>query len=310
VRRIEGRFEGEPVRADLYLSKVLRLASRSQVKARLSSLLVNGKTAKLSRLLEPGDLVVAEIDEPAIPSFVPEDIPLEVLYEDADAIVVNKRAGMVTHPANGNWSGTLAQALAYRLGMREGQALPLGERGEALRPGIVHRLDKDTSGVIIMAKHPEAQAFLAAQFKERLARKRYLAITRGLPPESEGSVKGPFGRDPSSRKRFAVLESGGKAAHTSYRVLSAKDGYALVLASPHTGRTHQIRVHLRHLGCPILGDPVYGKPDRRLPKAPLMLHAWKLSISLPSGAEPRRFVAPIPEPMREAMRILGLRLDS
>jgi 23S rRNA pseudouridine1911/1915/1917 synthase len=326
--RLIGGAEASPgsgTRADRYIAEVLGILSRSQLKARDALILVDGKTAKPSRLLTGGEgLVVEWVEEPS-QDLVPEDIPLGVIYEDARVIVVDKVQGMVTHPGHGNRRGTLANALLGRLkaaGADAGSEMEGGGAPEIPRAGIVHRLDKDTSGLIIAAKDAEAQAFLAAQFKERLTRKEYLAITRGIPDPPEGRIENRLGRDPRERKRFAAVREGGKAALTDYRVIasyrgvtggrSQSPGYALVSLRPRTGRTHQLRVHMAGLGTPILGDPIYGKKDPDFPEASLMLHAYRLRITLPgasSGAEggeagAKLFKAPIPERFRRLLAYL------
>lgn len=322
-----------PLRADRYISEVIGILSRSQLKARGAIIEVNGKVAKLSRILSDGDRVVVSWTEEPSSSLVPENIPLAILYEDDRVIVVDKAQGMVTHPGAGNRRGTLANAV---LGHLEGQ-LPSESptTGGALRGGIVHRLDKDTSGVIIVAKDAETQAFLAAQFKDRTTRKDYLAITFGVPKagpkESKDRtwhrIESRLGRDRRDRKRFAEVEAGGKPAVTDWRILATYGDFALVHLRPRTGRTHQLRVHLAALGCPIVGDPIYGRPGRDSEKlrlgggAPtLMLHAWRLAIRLPGpiAAQTRdvpqpsldeagraRFVAPPPDRFRRLVRLLG-----
>ncbi len=303
-------------RADRYVAEVLGILSRSQIKARGAVIRLNGREIRLSRDLPPGGkLSVDWIEEPS-PGLVPEDIPLAVLYEDANVIVVDKAQGMVTHPGHGNRRGTLANALAGR--MRQGDdpapgaaATSAGNPETALRGFIVHRLDKDTSGVIVAAKNAEAQDFLANQFRDRSVRKEYVAITRGLPPASEGRIENDLARDRKERKRFCVSETGGRHAVTDYRVLavwrSVSGGakYALVALRPRTGRTHQLRVHMQCVGCPILGDPVYGTKDARFPDASLMLHARKLRIKLPGAVESFTFSAEIPTRFRDLVAILG-----
>lgn len=319
ARSWSGRAEGPWPRADAFIASAASgILSRSQLKARKAAVRVNGAAAKLSRPLAPGDRVEVEWLEEASPGIVPQDMPLSVLYEDERVIVVDKAQGMVTHPGAGNRGGTLANALLGRLvagrSAADGPAAVADgpeSWNQGFRGGVVHRLDKDTSGVIIAAKDPRSQAFLAAQFKDRLTRKEYVAVTRGIPQPMEGRIADRLGRDRRDRKRFARVEAGGKAAVTDYRVLAAwsaaaegrpagarRDGYAFVALRPRTGRTHQLRVHMAGLGCPILGDPIYGKRDARFPEATLMLHARRLKIVLPGELEPRIFVAPLPERFR------------
>lgn len=287
------------VRLDVFISDHMRLFSRSQVRARVVCAEVNGKPARLGRRLKKGDEVrVTWSDLPPL-SPAAESIPLSILYEDADTLVVDKPQGMVVHPAAGNWTGTLVNAVLGHCGGL-GDAFGGGEP----RPGIVHRLDKDTSGVIVVAKNPAALEQLAAQFRSRAARKRYIAIVQGTLPAPSGRIETRLGRHPRDRKRFACLRTGGKPAVTYYRVLRQYPGYALVSLRPLTGRTHQLRVHMRHLGAPVLGDPLYGRSDARFPGAGLMLHARSLEIRLPGQEERQRFDAPLPARFRRVLREL------
>jgi 23S rRNA pseudouridine1911/1915/1917 synthase len=284
-------------RVDRFLAERLELFSRSQGKQRIVSIAVNGRPAKPSRRLALGDRVALTYRPPAPSELLPEEIPLDVLYEDRSVIVLDKPQGLVVHPACGHQSGTLVNALLWHF---DGLRASFG--GADPRPGIVHRLDKDTSGVMIAAKDAAAHDWLAAQFKERRVSKLYLAIVHGAPRLDEGRVETRITRDPRSRKRFAVSEAQGKQAVTRYRVLRKVGDFAVVLFRPRTGRTHQIRVHARHLGCPIVGDPVYG---RRTPgEWTLMLHAFRLRLVLPGEAEPRTFTAPVPDRFRAFLRSL------
>jgi 23S rRNA pseudouridine1911/1915/1917 synthase len=239
-----------------------------------------------------GDVVVVEIPPPPEVAVGPEEAPLRVIYEDADLAVVDKEAGMVVHPGSGNRSGTLAAALLHRFGT-------LSLAGGADRPGIVHRLDKETSGCLVVARSDAAHRALSAQFAGREVGKRYLAAVEGCPARPEGVVEARIGRDPHHRQRMAVVSgAAGKAATTRYRVLGVHGGSALVLCDLLTGRTHQIRVHLRHLGHPVLGDAVYGKPPRPGWVPRLMLHAWRLTFTHPSSGERLTFEAPVPSEFR------------
>jgi len=318
-------LEGHPEpRADVFLAECAKVLSRSQLKARGAVITVNGKEAKPSRILRPGDRVELRWREEPSSTLVPEDIPLSILHEDERCLVVDKAQGMVTHPGHGNRRGTLANAVLGLLARKPAVGAPAagGPAANAAalsspsRAGIVHRLDKDTSGLIIVAKDAEAQAFLAAQFKARTTRKEYLAIVRGLPSPERGRISDRLGRDRRDRKKFAPCAEGGKPAVTDYRVMRAwsdpagaprggrAESYALVALHPRTGRTHQLRVHMAGLGTPILGDPIYGKRDPRFPDATLMLHAHRLAIVLPGMDEPRAFCAPVPERMKLLLREL------
>ncbi len=291
---LEGKVEGaDNVRFDKYITENAHgdlKVTRSQLKTRFVSLEVNGKAAKLSRPMKDGDVFKLVLEDEATTDIVAEDLPLEVLFENDDVWVISKAQGMVTHPAHGNWNGTLANALLSRM---DSASMPP-------RAGIVHRLDKDTSGIIIAAKHARAQEFLAEQFRKRRTEKFYIAIVQGVPTIRQGRIETWLARDSLNRKRFAVSDEGvGKKALSEYRVLAAGGSgsapVSLLLFKILTGRTHQIRVHCRHLGCPILGDPIYGRQKREEARYSLMLHAYYLTIQLPGEEAPRAFTAPVPE---------------
>jgi 23S rRNA pseudouridine1911/1915/1917 synthase len=268
-----------PLRLDRYVAEHLKLLSRSQIKSRALSAEINGKTVKLSKPVRSGDRLELIWQSAAPASLEAEDLPLDILYEDGRVVAINKAPGMAVHPGAGNPGGTVANALLFRYGA----GLPPG------RAGLVHRLDKDTSGVLVAARDSETLDYLAAQFRARTVQKCYAAIVCGV-PKSEGWVDAPIARDPRDRKRFAVAPKGtGKPAQTRYRLLRSWGGFALLLVRPRTGRTHQIRVHLASIGCPVAGDPVYGRPL----SGGLMLHASSLGIVLPDGS-PALFKAPLP----------------
>jgi 23S rRNA pseudouridine1911/1915/1917 synthase len=304
-----------PLRLDRYVAERLSLLSRSQLKARYQTALVNGKNVKISYAVKGGDTLSLTWAESEPLDLIPEDLPLTVLYEDENVVVLNKEQGMVVHPGAGNHHGTLANALLFRRAQR-GVAETGAESATApaWRLGIVHRLDKDTSGVIIAAYNNEALAFLAEQFKSRHTRKVYAAIVQGTPAEQSGIIETFITRDRHDRKRFAVSTNSssasgsstncGKLAVTHYRVIRSWGAYSLLLLRPKTGRTHQLRVHLRHLGHPILGDPIYGVKDSRFPAASLMLHAKSLGIVLLGERERRVFSAPLPERFLALLRAL------
>jgi 23S rRNA pseudouridine1911/1915/1917 synthase len=292
------------LRLDRYVSESLSLLSRSQVRSRALTALVNGKPVKRSRILKPGDRLELSWEEPGPGDIAPQNLPLKVLYEDSRVIVIDKAPGMVVHPGAGNYSGTLVNALLYRRGGILSSSM--GFSNGALRPGIVHRLDKDTSGVMICAWDDEGHAFLAEQFKARKTRKRYAAILRGVPKETSGRIETLICRDSRDRKRFSVGERG-KEALTYYRIIRSWGTHSLVLLRPHTGRTHQLRVHMAYLGHSILGDPLYGSRDPLFPGAALMLHAKSLSINLPGGQGRRVFSTALPERFRPPLRTLEQR---
>jgi 23S rRNA pseudouridine1911/1915/1917 synthase len=304
---VSGAIPGE-LRLDRYIAEYLRLLSRSQIKAKKLRAVVNGKEVKVSRLIKSGDLLELRWPDPEPETLLPEDIPLDIIYEDARLVVVNKVQGMVVHPGAGNHSGTLANALLGRRLKRNGERAETREPFLDRRLGIVHRLDKDTSGVIIAAYNDETLAFLSAQFRERRTRKIYAAIVKGSPPAPRGRVDTRIARDSRDRKRFTVSKDRGRIALTQYKLVKELGEYSLLLLKPRTGRTHQLRVHLKYLGCPILGDPVYGRGDPRFPDATLMLHAKSLSIAMPPASLPetpplRTFSAPLPPRFTAFLRI-------
>jgi 23S rRNA pseudouridine1911/1915/1917 synthase len=286
------------LRLDRYVSENLRLLSRSQIKARCLKAKVNGKEVKLSRPVKHGDKLDLCWDDSPPEDIIPQDIPLEIVYEDERCVVINKAQGLVVHPGAGNRQGTLANALYFRI-LNKGGSKVSGN----VRPGIVHRLDKETSGIIIAAYNEETHAFLSQQFKERKTRKNYIAIVCGTPKEKKGRIETFISRDPKDRKRFAVSASG-KTALTFYKVIKTRQNYSLLLLRPKTGRTHQLRVHLKYIGCPILGDPIYGHSDKHFPEAALMLHSKSLAITLPDETEPRIFSSPVPERFLAVMKKL------
>jgi 23S rRNA pseudouridine1911/1915/1917 synthase len=291
------------MRLDRYIAEKLGLLSRSQIKARELRALVNGREIKISHIVKSGDTLELFWKEAEPLNITPENIPLDILFENDRTAVINKVQGMVVHPGAGNRQGTLANALYYRrLERINGSG---SSPAEGLRPGIVHRLDKETSGVIIAAYDDEALAFLAGQFKSRKAKKTYIAVVKGQPREQKGRIETFIARDPKDRKRFAV-SARGKAALTLYRVIKTWQNHSLVLLRPKTGRTHQLRVHLRYLGHPIVGDPLYGHADTLFPSATLMLHARSLAIVLPGEEKERFFKAPLPERFSTMIRQLGM----
>ena len=234
-----------------------------------------------------GDTIWIELPEPKETELVPEEIPLDIIYEDDDIVVVNKPRGMVVHPAPGNWSGTLVNALMYHCG----DSLS-GINGE-IRPGIVHRIDKDTSGLLVVAKNDRAHQSLAEQIKEHSAGRRYYAVVYGAPREDKGTVNAPIARHRVDRKKMAVTE-GGRQAITHYEVLERYRGYTYMAFQLETGRTHQIRVHMAHIGHPIIGDPLYGPSNDKWKLDGQCLHAGQLTLTHPATGERMTFEAPLP----------------
>lgn len=288
------------LRIDKYLSDSCGLFTRSQLKTLLLEIRQDGRIVKPSKRVEPGTRLEISYNEPDSPNYAAEKIDLSILYEDSRVVVLDKQQGLVVHPGSGVKKGTLVQGLLHHV-----EALGKNFPGETVRPGIVHRLDKETSGVLVAAKDPEALEFLGRQFREKTVRKVYIAILKGRPGTNRGTIKGSIARDPGNRKRFVLADSGGKPSETSFRVMKSLDGYALVLLEPKTGRTHQLRVHMKSLGCPILGDPVYGRRDSRFPDAGLMLHAYLLTLRIPGESASRTFRASLPARFKDLIGILA-----
>ncbi len=290
-------------RLDRYLARLLPGLSRSQVQRliREAKVILNGEATKSSTLVEPGMRVVVHIPPAPSEEVVPQCIPLDVIYEDDALLVVNKPAGMMVHPAPGRYQGTLVNALLARY-----PDLAVGDTG---RPGIVHRLDRDTSGLMVVAKTEEALRHLRRQFESRQVEKTYLALVHGQPPAPEGIIEAPLGRDPRQRQRMAVM-SGGRVARTRYRVLEALGDYSLLEVHPETGRTHQIRVHLAWLGMPVAGDRVYGRErsarrvEKDLSLERQFLHARRLSFEHPGRKIKVDVEAPLPPDLEQVIRTL------
>ncbi|MES2476880.1 MAG: RluA family pseudouridine synthase [Verrucomicrobiota bacterium] len=282
-------------RIDAFLAARIADLSRSRIQAliREQFIQVNGQPAKPRDAVKLGDRISVVLPEAVPLDNAPQDIPLDILFEDDDLVVLNKGSGMVVHPAPGNPDGTLVNALLHHCRGK------LSGIGGVERPGIVHRLDKDTSGCLVVAKSDAAHQSLVQQFSDRSSmEKLYLAVTKGVPKPEKDSIFTHIGRHPVNRQKMAVVNPpGGKTAITDYEILAtdAATVTALVLCHLHTGRTHQIRVHMHHKGTPIVGDPIYGKPDKTSElTGRLMLHAWKLAFDHPISGKPVRFEAPIP----------------
>ena len=289
-------------RLDSYVADHLDL-SRTRVQALVEDglVLLNGQPARKSERLDIGQRIEVRVPAPEPLTLEPEDIPLDVLFEDGDVLVINKAAGMVVHPGPGHSTGTLVNALLAH-------ATDLSGIGGKLRPGIVHRLDKDTSGLMVVAKTDVAHHALSEALQRREIKRLYQAASWGHLSESPLEVEAPVGRDPANRQRMAVVE-GGRRAITHFRVAEHWPGAELLEVALETGRTHQIRVHLAHIGHPVVGDPVYGVGwergmggkahrwaqllNKRVPRQ--FLHAWRLAFQHPVSEEPLRFEAPLPE---------------
>lgn len=287
-------------RLDKYIASLPNGMNRSKLKSGVTEILVNGKKAKLSQKINSDDLIDISWEDNIPDNIEPEDIPLDIIYEDQNVTVVNKKQGMVTHPACGNWSGTLVNALLFHWGRQAVKQIKEGSQDKIMefrRPGIVHRLDKETSGIIITAKNRDVEEFLGRQFREKKLRKEYILIVKGRPPAYAGDIRTQIIRDPKDRKRFKAVTdtSEGKYARTLYHCISSYGNYTLVRVRLKTGRTHQIRVHMKYLGCPIVGDSIYNKVDPIFPDATLMLHSKLLEITLPGEKAPHTFITPTPE---------------
>ncbi|MBR6523794.1 MAG: RluA family pseudouridine synthase [Clostridia bacterium] len=278
------------IRLDKYLSEVTEF-SRSYIAKLIDDdqVLVNGTSRKVSFKLDVGDTVVLEIPEAAPSEAQPENIPLEIVYEDACMLVVNKPQGMVVHPAAGNQTGTLVNALLYHCGDS------LSGIGGVARPGILHRIDKDTSGLLLVAKTDKAHISLAAQIKEHSLSRKYNALVHGHFKEPEGKVEGPIGRSPKDRKKMCINYDNGRDAVTHYKVLKEFEKYTLVECRLETGRTHQIRVHMSSIGHPVACDPVYGVKKEPLSWDGQLLHAKTVGFIHPLSGEYREFSAPLPD---------------
>ena len=301
-------------RIDVYLTHQIENATRSKVQQAIEAgmVLVNGKAVKSSYLLNPNDKIDITFSRPPRPDLTAENIPIEILFEDESLLVVNKPAGMVTHPAYGNYSGTLVNALLYHCNK-------LSTINTEMRPGIVHRLDKDTSGLMVVAKTDAAHAFIAKQFSKRTIEREYLAIVWGKFKSSKGTIEANLGRSKRDRKKVAVTKDG-KHAITEYVVLKEFDFLSLVSLHLKTGRTHQIRVHLSHIGHPVFGDPTYGgrsntwnglEGKKAQQAANLLklisrqaLHAKTIGFIHPSTKEFVKFDSELPVDMKEVMEML------
>lgn len=291
-------------RLDSFLAERLDELSRSRIQdlIREQHILLNGQPTKPRQAVHAGDRIEVSIPA-AVPSeILPQDIPLHVLFEDEELVVIDKQPGLVVHPAAGHPDGTLVNALLHHCGNLAGI-------GGIERPGIVHRLDKDTSGCIVAAKSDAAHQSLVSQFANRTNDKLYLAVAQSPPSPEQGTVFTHISRHPVHRQKMAVVDPpGGRASITDYRVLTIDpaDRSALVRCRLHTGRTHQIRVHMGHLGCPLLGDPIYAKPARQQRRpGRLMLHSWHLAFDHPLSGERIECTAPIPTEFDPWLALLG-----
>lgn len=302
-----GTAEDIGKRADVFVSKAAEI-TRSAAAALIEkgAVKLNGKVCTKSVKISEGDIIEIEIPEPEMCEVLPENIPLDVAYEDDDVIVINKPQGMVVHPAPGHSTGTLVSALLYYC------KDSLSDINGVIRPGIVHRIDRDTGGLIAVAKNNPSHVSLASQLEDHSLSRVYYTIVCGHLDE-KGTVDAPIARHPSDRQKMAVVQ-GGRRAVTHYEVVEELGQYTLAKMRLETGRTHQIRVHMAHIGHPIVGDPVYGRPtlfEKHHPKLfkGQMLHAAELSFTHPATGERVTVKAPLPENFEEALRLLRLGLN-
>ena len=279
--------EQDEPRLDAYLARVEPSLSRSRIKSLIEDghVLVEGAPCKPSRRLRPGERLALTVPPPQPIELKPESIPVHVVYQDNHLMVLDKPAGLSVHPGPGHPTHTLVNALLALIPDLPGI-------GGYLRPGIVHRLDKDTSGLMVVAKTESAHIHLSRQLKDRAMSKGYLALTQGRIPTSEGTIDAPLGRHPVHRKRIAVV-TGGRTARTDYRVLQHFTDATYLDVTLHTGRTHQIRVHMAHIGHPLVGDAIYGRKHPQLPRH--FLHAHKLGFTHPATGEWLVFTSPLPD---------------
>jgi 23S rRNA pseudouridine1911/1915/1917 synthase len=293
---VEEDLEGE--RLDAFLAETVADLSRTAVKELITNgqVLVDGKSRKPSYRIKEGEEILITLPEARQVAIVPQDLPLEIIYQDQDIAVVNKPKGMVVHPAHGNWDGTMVNALLYHIKDLS------GINGE-IRPGIVHRLDKDTSGVMVVAKNDQAHRNLAEQIKEHTIKREYQALVHGMIKENLGSIEAPIGRSRTDRKKMAVIADG-KLALSRYRVLERFQNYTLVQVTLLTGRTHQIRVHFSYIKHPVVGDPVYGPAKHHLGMESQALHAFRLGFDHPRTGEYMEFTSELPVVFKQALQKL------
>lgn len=287
------------VRVDVFLSENIEDVSRSQVKKLIEdeNITCNNKLIKSNYKLRLNDQIKVVIPEPVELEVTPENIPIDIIYEDEDIVVVNKPKGMVVHPAAGNYTGTLVNALLYACDN-------LSSINGVIRPGIVHRIDKDTSGILVVAKNDNAHRSLSKQIKEHSMKRCYWALTESVIKQDEGMVDAPIGRHPVERKKMAITEKHSRHAITHFKVLERFSRNTLIEARLETGRTHQIRVHMAHIGYPLVGDPVYGYKKQKFNLQGQALHAKTLGFIHPRTGEYMEFSTEIPEDFQKVLKSL------
>lgn len=286
-------------RLDSYIAERIHNLSRTQIKNLIKegSILVNDKLEKSSYIVKIGDNINVQIPKYKEPEILPEDLKLDIIYEDEDLCIVDKPQNMVVHPATGNYSGTLVNALLFHMDN-------LSDINGDVRPGIVHRLDKDTSGLLVIAKNNETHKLLAKKFKERDIERNYIALVHGSISKAKGTIDAPIGRHPIHRKKMAVIETNSKDAKTHYKVIERFNNYTLLELQLETGRTHQIRVHMAYINHPILGDPVYSKGRNEFGLDKQVLYAKKLAFYHPSNGEYMKFENDLPEYFKKIIKNL------
>ncbi len=289
-------------RLDIYLSENLEDVTRSYIKTLIddSKILVNNKKEKSGYKLKLNDIIDVTLEEKKSENIVAQDIPLEILYEDDDIIIVNKPKGMVVHPANGNYTGTMVNSLMYS---HQGK---LSSINGVIRPGIVHRIDKDTSGILVVAKNDNAHKKLAAQFKVHSIKRKYVALVKGIIKEDSLTIDMPIGRSVKDRKKMTVTNKNSRSAVTHIAILKRfySSNVTLVEAQLETGRTHQIRVHMAYIHHPLVGDEIYGKKDNKFKVQGQMLHAKYLGFVHPSTGKFIEFEKDVPEYFKEVLKSL------
>ena len=293
LETVTAEAEDAGTRADVFLAAKLGVSRSNMQKLLEDGRVKRGeKIIKANYKVRAGEMFVVDIPEPEPIEAVPENIPLDIIYEDDDVVVLNKARGMVVHPAPGNYTGTLVNALLYHCSNLSGI-------NSSIRPGIVHRLDKDTSGIMIVAKNDAAHISLSQQIQSKTAVRTYLAVVRGNIKTDSGTIETQIARDKTDRKKMAVVKEGGRDAITDYEVLERFGKYTLVRCKLRTGRTHQIRVHMEYLGYPLVGDPKYSPMKTPFGIKGQALHSHTLEFTHPRTGERMKFEAPLPEDMHK-----------
>ncbi len=291
--------EEDNERLDAFLANEIDEVSRTYIKKLITDnlVLVNGSIEKPRYLVQEGDYITVNMPNPVKLEVLAEDIPLNIIYEDEDIVIIDKEQGMVVHPAPGNYTGTLVNALLF-------QIKNLSSINGVIRPGIIHRLDKDTSGIIMVAKNDESHRFLSEQLKDRNVKREYIAIVHGVLNNAEGVINAPIGRDPRDRKKMTVINTNSKQAITHYSVIEEFPKHSFIRAQLETGRTHQIRVHLAYINHPVVGDMVYSRNPNNFNLNKQLLHAKKLGFIHPRTREYMEFETDIPQNFIEVLKNL------